>query len=51
MPSRGQCATDPTRPGIYELVPRLTQWGREATWCVERPQSRLELDTMPHRRN
>lgn len=41
----------PEAAGIYELTPCLEQWGRDATRCVERPQSRLELDAMPHRRN
>jgi hypothetical protein len=41
----------PQTAGIYELVPCLTQWGRGTTRCVDGPQSRVQLEAMPHRRN
>ncbi len=41
----------PAEAGTYELVPCLTQRGRDVTHCFDRPESLLELSVVRDRRN
>jgi hypothetical protein len=41
----------PPEVGTYELVPCLTQRGRDVTHCFDRPESLLELTVMRGKRN